>query len=133
MLVHNIRDRCWRYDSRVWTFPPILHYILLLCDTWKQKDSLAKWRLAWKYVFKGMQLNSSMQKRLHSLTFIECQWMLMESNNNYCISAAVITTVSHLCWCRFLWSQQQSQWQKYIVNGVHYVEKQCFVAENFLH
>ena len=34
---HDVRGGCWRYSSRGWTFPPISHYILLLCDRWQQR------------------------------------------------------------------------------------------------
>ena len=46
MLAHDIRGRCWWDESRVWTFQQYC-YILLPCDTWQQKGSLAKWCLQW--------------------------------------------------------------------------------------
>ena len=33
MLSHDFRGRCWWYGSRGWTFPPVSHCILLLCDS----------------------------------------------------------------------------------------------------
>jgi len=36
MLDHNFKGKWWRYGSRGWTFPSILHYILLPCDKWQQ-------------------------------------------------------------------------------------------------
>ena len=99
MLAHNI-TWCW-YGGRGWTFPPVFHYILFLCDRWQQRGSLTKWYLAWECVWnKGMELNSSLLKKWHSLTFIE---MLAEHSwrpNSVCeqwgggwsVSAAVTTT-----------------------------------------
>ena len=29
MVAHKFKDRCWWYDSRGWTFPPIFYYIWL--------------------------------------------------------------------------------------------------------
>ena len=36
MLAHDNRSRCWWYDSRAWTFPPIFHCTLLPCDRWSR-------------------------------------------------------------------------------------------------
>ena len=47
MLAHNIRSRCWWYDSRSWKFPPISN-ILLPCNRWQQRYNLTEWRLTWK-------------------------------------------------------------------------------------
>ena len=70
MLIHNIRGRQWWYGSRGWIFPPVFHYMLLLCDRWQQRGSLTKWHLTWKYIWsKGVGLNSSMLKIAHPLTF----------------------------------------------------------------
>ena len=63
ILAHNIRGRCCRDGSRGWTFPPILHYILLPCDRCQQRGTLTKWHLTWKRIWrKGVSLNSSMWK-----------------------------------------------------------------------
>jgi len=48
-LLHNIRGKSWEYCSRGWTFPPISHYVLLLCDRW-QKGSLTEQHLTQKCV-----------------------------------------------------------------------------------
>ena len=65
------RDRCWWYGSRGWTFPPISHYMLLLCDKWQQRGSLTEWCLTGKCVWiKGVSLNFSMQKKQYPLTSI---------------------------------------------------------------
>lgn len=39
MLVHDIRDVCWWYDNRGWTFPPAPHCILLPRDRWQQRGT----------------------------------------------------------------------------------------------
>ena len=52
MLAHDIRSRCWWFYSRGWTFLPVFHYILLLCDWWQQRKILTKRCLTWKCVWK---------------------------------------------------------------------------------
>ena len=44
MFAHDIRGGYWWNSSRAWTFPEILHYILLPCNTWKQRDTLTEWK-----------------------------------------------------------------------------------------
>jgi len=78
MLPYNIGGRWWWYGSRGWPFPPVSHYMLLLCNKWQQCSTLAEWHLAWKCVWsKGVSLNSTMWKKgthSHSLTFAEHLW-----------------------------------------------------------
>ena len=77
---HNIRGRCWWYDSRGWTFPPIFHYILLLFNRWLQRGSLTKWCLAQKCArSKGVSLNSSMKKKNTPLTLTDVCWTFLET------------------------------------------------------
>ena len=72
ILVCDFRGRWWWYGSRDWTFPPISHYILLPWERWQQRDSLTEWCLTWNCVWsKGVSLNSSMQKKWHTLTFVD--------------------------------------------------------------
>ena len=112
MLAHDSRRECWWYGSRSWTFPPVFHYILLLYNWLQQKGSLIKWHLTWKCVWrKGVELNSSLQKKCHSLTFINIcqmlletkQWMWAQWGSGWCVSAVATATVCLLHWCRFLW------------------------------
>jgi len=42
----SAHDRCWLHGSRVWTFPPISHYILLW-DRWQQRGSPTERCLTW--------------------------------------------------------------------------------------
>ena len=44
---HDIRAGCWWYNTRCWTFLPVFHYILLLCDRWHWRGSLTKCHLTW--------------------------------------------------------------------------------------
>ena len=76
MLAQNDKSRCWWDGSRGWTFPLIFRNILLSCDRWQQRGCLTNWLLTWKSVWsKGVELNFSMRKQLHPLTFIsECLW-----------------------------------------------------------
>ena len=65
ILAHNVRGGCQWYGSRGWTFPPIFHYILLLCDRWQQRGSLTKWCQPWKCIWSNsVSMNSSMQKKM---------------------------------------------------------------------
>ena len=68
-LAHDGRCRHWRYGSWGWTFPPIFHYIFLLCDRWQQGGSLTEWCLTWKCLWSNhVEWNSSMWKKWHPLT-----------------------------------------------------------------
>ena len=78
---HYFRGGWWWYSSRGWTFLPIFCCILLLCDRWWQRSSLTKWRLSWKCVqSKGVELNFSVQKKWHPLTFIDVCWTFVVTN-----------------------------------------------------
>jgi len=61
ILVHDLRGRCWSFGNRSWTFPPIFHYILLLCNGWQQRGSLT-WKCTWS---KDMSCNFSLWKKSH--------------------------------------------------------------------
>ena len=55
MLSHNFWGRCGWYSSIDWTFLPVFHYTLLLCDRWQQWGSLKKRYLTWKRIWsKGV-------------------------------------------------------------------------------
>ena len=108
-----------------WTFLPAFHNILLPCDRWKQRGSLTKWHLTWKYLRNiGVSLHSSMWKKWHPLTFIGAYWTLMETKQwmwaqwgrRWCVStvAAVTWKTSHVpdghtCSCHTMkWRASQS-------------------------
>ena len=84
MLAHDARGRCWYYCSRGWAFPTVLHYILLLCDRWQQRNRS-----------KSMSLKSSMWEKWHLLTFPDTcwtfketkQWMWAQRGSAQCVSA----------------------------------------------
>ena len=87
------------------TFPPVFHYVLLLCDRWQQSYSLTEWHLTWKYTWsKGVELNSCMQRKWYPLTFIDCWWMFMKTKKwmwaqwgcGWCILATVTWKTSHV-------------------------------------
>ena len=63
MLAHDIRGKYWWYGSRSWTFPPKLHYILLLCN-WCQQCALSR----------GVALSFTMLKKIAS---INTYWQLL--------------------------------------------------------
>jgi len=108
MLAHDIRGMCWWYGGRGWTFPPIFHYMLLLCDRWHRMyltEYLTEWHLTWKCIWsKGMGLNSSMHKKLHPLISISACWMFLETKHwmwaqwgdAWCFSTVVTMTVGRL-------------------------------------
>jgi len=113
-LISFYLPRCWWYISRSCTFPPMPHYVLLFYNRWQQRGSLTKWRLTWKYIWSnGVQMHFSMRKKCYPVAFIDVCWMFMVTqqwipahfDGGWCMSAVVIVTVGHLCWCRFwrLW------------------------------
>jgi len=97
-LAHNIRDRCWWYGNRGWTFPSVFHYILFLCIRWHQRGSLIKWCLTWKCRWsKGVSLNSSMQKNRHPLTFNDAFWIFMETKQSPAIKSEAVGSAFQQC------------------------------------
>jgi len=104
MLAHDLRDGCWWYGCRGWSFPPIFCFILLLCDGWQQRVSLAKWYLTGKQRYVIEFLHE--EKKSHSLTFINTWWRFMENKewtwtkwgSGWCISAvaAVMWKTKHV-------------------------------------
>ena len=106
----DVRGGWWWYGGRSWTFPPIFHYVLLLCVRWQQRGSLTKRSMTWKCVWsKDVELNSSVKEKCYPLTFIDAYWMFMRTKqwmwvqwgSGWCISAVVPVTVGHFCSCRF--------------------------------
>jgi len=125
MFAHNIRGWWWWCSSRHWTFPPILHYMLLQCNRWLQSSSLTERHLMRKCVWsKEVQLNSSIWRNLHPMTFINAcwtftktkQWMWAQKGSRWYISAVatddsgspllvqIITSVA----CRLLFSASEN-------------------------
>jgi len=98
MSAHNIRGKCWWYDSIDWIFLPIFHYISLLCDKWQQRGNLKKRSLTWKYIWsKGVSLNSSMWK---NVTPFDIHFCLL---NIYRVQTVDVSTVRS-CVVHFSWS-----------------------------
>ena len=94
MLAHDIRDGCLWYCSTGWTFPPISHDVLWLCDRWQQRGTLTEWRLTWKYVWnKGVPLNSFMWENIAP---IDIHWCLL---NVYGDPAVNVSTVRSCVVC----------------------------------
>ena len=126
MLIYNIRDRCWWNGSRGAAFPLVFHYMFLLCDRWQQRGSLTEWLLMWKCIrSKGEELNPSMQKKWHPLTFVDICWMFIETKQwiwaqwgGWCISA-VVTAMgktshipdSHVEFCKHAMQALVHHWQ----------------------
>ena len=90
MFAHDIWGRLWWWGSWGWTFLPIFHYMLLLCDRWQQKRNLTIWCLMRKCRWnKDVSMNSSTWNKWHPLTFIHICWMIWRSNCGYEHSEAV--------------------------------------------
>ena len=144
MLAHNIRGRRWWCGSRGWTFPPIFHYMLLPCDRWQQRGSLAKRCLTWKCLWsKGVSLNSSVQKKNGRLTLTDTYGTFLETKQKtwtqwgggWCTSAVVTMAYKtnhisddHGDFYNNSMQAHAHRWQKCITKGGEYVEIQCFVA-----
>ena len=134
--------------SRGWTFPPMLHYILLLCDGWQQWGSLTNgvWHGS-VYGAKVWKWTSPCRKKWNSLAFIDTCWTFMETKQwmraqwggGWCISAVATVTwkTSHIldghadCYKRSMQALFH-HWWKCLANG-DCVEKICFVAETLLY
>ena len=136
---------CWSTTSeaddgsRGWIFPTIFHYMLLPCDRWQQMGSLTKWCLTWKCEWsKGVSLNSTMQKKLHPLTFTDVcwtfmvtkQWVREQWGGEWCGSAVVtaMQKTSHVAdWpCTAVtmkWRASQSAHPHKFTNSGDYIEK----------
>ena len=91
--------------SRGWTFPPISHYILLLCDRWQKRGSLAQWCLTRNHIWgKGVSLNFSMWKNWHPFTFIDaCRTLVKTKQTAPWGSRWCVSTVPHFHWWSVLW------------------------------
>ena len=122
LLRWPIRGGCWWYGSMGWTFPPIAHHLLLLCDRWQQRSSLTKWCLTWKGVWsKGVSLNSSKQKKLHPLTFTYAflivtetkQWIWAQWGGGWCFSSDDSGSDCYECGMQAL----VHCWPKHVANG----------------
>jgi len=150
MLAYDIRGRCWWYGSRGWTFPATSHSVLLLCDRWQERGSLTKWRLTRKHVWsEGVSLISSMQEKLHTLTFINAcltytetkEWMWAQWGSDWCVSAiwqqqhegqATFRMAMHSCHTT-KWRAPQSAHPCESASAGDCDETQCFIAENVLY
>ena len=142
MLAHDVRGGYWWYGSRVWTFPPMFHYVLLQCDRLQQKGILTRWSLTWKCRWrKGVSLNSFTWKKWHPLTSSDAcletsQWMWAQWGGGWRISVVATSTMRHLHCCRFvirvacrLLYTAGKNTNLIVVTA----ENQCFVAENLLY
>ena len=144
MLAHDIRGRCWWYGSRDWTFPPMFISILLSCDRWQQRASLAEWCLIGEHIWsKSVSLNSSMPKKMAPIEI-----------SGIC---RIFTDTQQWMWAQWGVGGAFQQWQqlqqvifagadccehgvqaivhcswKCMANGSNYVEKGYSAAENLL-
>ena len=110
MLAHSVRGGCWWDGSRGWTFPPVFHYILLLCDRWQQKGNLTQWHLKWilcmkqRCVIKHTEKMTPTDIHLHLLNVYGDQTMDVSTVRQWVMHFRVEkVTVGLLCWCRLFW------------------------------
>ena len=144
MLAHHVRGRYLQHGSRSWTFPPAFHYILLPRDRWQQRGRLTEWHLTWKCVLnKEVELNSSTRKKKCThwclLILAEGSWKPSSGcEHSEAVGGAFqqqwqwVTSTGADIYKHGMLALVHS-WQKCIANGGAYVEKECFVAENFLY
>jgi len=74
-----VRGGCQWYGNRGWTFPLILCCILLPRDRWQQRGILTNGNWHESVYEAEVSLKSSVQKKLHPLTFIKACWPYMET------------------------------------------------------
>ena len=121
-------------NRRGWSFPPVFHYILLLCDRWQQRGNLTKWHLTWKWVCsESVSLHSSVRKKWHSLTFILAFWTYMESKQWMWAQWEVVRFSSVADFYGHGMQTLVHRGWNCTANGEDYVKKQCFVVENLLY
>ena len=137
MLAHDITGRWWWCCSRGWTFPPVMGYICC-CATGGSRGSVwqngmwhgSVWETHTPYIKRCTCWNSLMHTehwwRPNVLTFTK-QW-----GSGWCISAVATVTMGHLC-CADFYELLFIAGKESISSGGDYVEKECFVAENFLY
>jgi len=82
MSAHGVRSGCGWYGSRDSTFPPVLHYVLLLCDGWQKRDSLIKHGSV--YEAKVCHWIPPCGTNEHPLTFIDTYWTFMGTKQWMC-------------------------------------------------
>ena len=142
MLSHSVSGGYWWYSSRGWTFPPVFHYVLLLCDRCKG----AVWQ-------NGVWCGSVYEAKVchcipphgitdtywHSLILAECLWR-PNSGREHCVSAVATATWKPSCLSdrradiyRCGMQALVHCWWECIANGSDYIEKQCFVAVDLLY
>ena len=148
MLPHYVRGGCWWDGSRGWTFLPIFHYVLLLCDRGQQRGRLSEWHLTWKCLWsKGVSLNFSMWKKtaptdihLHLLNSYGDQTVDVSTVKWWVVHSAAATTAwltrhvpdSHVDFYGHSMQALIHCWQKCTVNNGD-CWKITFTAENFLY
>ena len=155
MLAHDVTGRFWWYSSRGWTFPPIFHYMLLLCDRWQRRGAV--WQNDVRHgsacdskLWNGIPLCKDGGGRggvgvegthWHLLMLAEQFW---RPNSGYKQSEAVSgvhfssgnsDSGSPPLVQIFECSMQALVhcWWKCTTNGSNYTEKRCFVSENLLY
>jgi len=137
MLAHSIGDGCWLHGSTGQTFPPIVHYILLLCDRWQSRGALTKWHVTWKSGWsKGMSLISSMRRKWHLLTFIDAcrifmdtkQWKWAQWGGGWYISAVVTVT-----WKTSHFLDGHADLYEHCMQALVHQQWKCIVNDGWLH
>ena len=143
ILTHGVRGRCWWDSSRGPTFPPTVPFHVV--DVWQMAEEgrLTEWCLTWECGWSsGEELNSSMRKEWHPLTFTDICVCLWRPSNGYehsggwgvCFSSDNSGSTS--AGAGFYKHSMQAImhcWWKCTTNGGDCVEKDCFVAKNLIY
>ena len=107
MLAYDIRGRCRWYGSRGCTFPPIFHYMLLLCDRWQQRGSLWHGSVDEAKVCHWIPPYGKNGTHWHSflLNVYGVQTVSVSTGRQWVGHFSCADSNSgHLCQCRFLWA-----------------------------
>jgi len=142
MLASKVRSWCWWYGSRVWMFPTVFHYVLLLCDRWQQRGSLTKRHLMWKYGWsKSVSLKSSTWKKVALIDIHQCllnvydkqtvdvsivgRWVVHFNSADNRSPPLVQIFMSreslvkmHSLWCCLCWKSVFHSWEFALINSV---------------
>ena len=139
---HNVRDKCWWWYTRGWTFPLIFHLVAVCHIVVEGLSDKMSWDMEVHKnkgtLFPPCRKNCS---HWHSSLLAEHWW----KPNSGCEHSEPVGGAFQLWW-QWQWVTSTRRdfyehriqvlihcWKKCIANGGDYAEKEWFVAENFLY
>ena len=141
MLDYDIRDRCWWNVSRGGIFPPITHYILLLCNNGSKG---AVWQNGVSHEVHVKQRCVTEFLLEEKMSLIDIHWCLLNAYRDWTVG---VSTVRQWVVCfssgdrgslslvKIFYKHGMQAlvhcWWKFIDNGGDYAEKQCFFLGEF--